>query len=113
MQNKVADEIESIIIEGLKKFFGNKVDNIIICESTDIPYTMVGIEFEVYKYFNVRFNYDRGSFGCAIINGNHGIGIESDNEWFEKTDMDNYFEELKLKIELRIPDKFLKYNGWI
>ena len=112
MQNKKAEQIEDIIIEGFKNKFGDKVNNIHILESTDIPYTMISLEFEMYNYFNLRFNYDRGSFGCCIINGKYGIGLKNSQEWFDKADLEIFFEDLKEQIELRIPDKFLEYHGW-
>ena len=107
-----AKYIEDFIISELDKRFQDRVDDFTVTESTDTPYTMVSIEFKMYNYFYVIFNYDRGSFGCAIINGEHGIDLESSEKWFDKADFDNFFSDLKEQIELRIPDKYLEYYGW-
>lgn len=107
-----ANKIEEILTNGLKSTFGNKIDNISICECTDVPHTMVAIEFEAYKYFNVRLNFDRGRFGCSIINGKYGIRLESSEKWFEEADLDKFFSDIKSELEVRIPDKFLaRYNA--
>lgn len=112
MQDSSAEVIENTIIEGINTIFAGKIGTINIVESTDIPYTMVGIEFEAYKYFIVRFNYDRGSFGCCIINGDYGIALESTEKWFDKADMLKFYSDIKEQLELRIPDKFLAHYGW-
>lgn len=107
-----ASKVQEILLNGLKVTFKKKVDNITICESTDVPHTMVSIEFEAYKYFNVRLNYDRGRFGCAIINGKYGIRLESSEKWIEKADINKFFSDIKKELELRIPDKYLnKYES--
>lgn len=111
MQNN-AEKIEEFIITELKNRFNEKVDNFVISESTDIPYTMTSIVFRMYKYFHVRFNYDRGRFACVIINGEYGINIETSEKWFEEADFDKFFRDLQEQIELRIPDKFLAHYGW-
>ena len=111
MQNN-AEKIEEFIITELKNRFNGKVDNFVISESTDIPYTMTSIVFRMYKYFHVRFNYDRGRFACVIINGEYGINIETSEKWFEEADFDKFFGDLQEQIELRIPDKFLAHYGW-
>lgn len=108
-----AKNIEDFIITELENRFKGKVEDFVISGSTDTPYTMTSIVFRMYNYFHVRFNYDRGRFGCSIINGEYGISIESSEKWFDKADFDKFFKDLKEQIELRIPDKFLKNNGWI
>jgi hypothetical protein len=112
MQDKKADKILTIIINELKNNLGDKVDNICVEECKDEPYTIIGIEFEAYKYFYIRLNYDRGRFGCCIINGSHGISLNSSEEWFDKADLYKFFNDLKEDLEYRIPDKFLIKNKW-
>ncbi|WP_240628620.1 hypothetical protein [Bacillus salacetis] len=107
-----AETIEDFIIEELKKRFHEKVENFVISNSTDIPYTMTSIVFKMYNYFHVRFNYDRGSFGCSIVNGEYGISIDSSETWFDQADFDKFFSDLQKQIELRIPNKFLEHHGW-
>ncbi len=106
-----ANKIVEILTNGLKSTFGCKIDNISICECTDVPHTMIAIEFEAYKYFNVRLNFDRGRFGCSIINGKYGVRLESSEKRFEEADLDKFFSDIKTELEVRIPDKYLaRYN---
>ncbi|WP_027088434.1 hypothetical protein [Cohnella panacarvi] len=107
-----AENIEDFIITELSNRFDGKVENFVISGSTDIPYTMTSIVCKMYKYFYIRFNYDRGRFGCSIINGEYGVSIESSEKWFDEADFDKFFKDLQEQIELRIPDKFLEYYGW-
>lgn len=104
----MADEI----IAMLKNYFGEKIDDFAISGATDIPYTMFSIEFRLYNYFPIIFNYDRGRFGCAISYGGNGIGLESSQKWYDEADMNIFLKELEEQIELRIPDKFLIHYGW-
>lgn len=107
----LANDIQVTVLTKLKETFNSKVDNFRICESTDLPYTMLSIEFEAYQYFLVRFNFDRGRFGCSIINGNYGFPLESSEKWFEEANLDKFFSDIKFELEVRIPDKFLaRYN---
>ena len=89
------------------------MNDIVIEVSTDTPYTMVEIRFQVYNYFIIGFGYDRGSIGCCIRNGEYGIGLESTEEWFDKADLNKFFSDIVEDIESRIPDKFLKKKGWL
>lgn len=66
----------------------------------------------MYDYYNVILNYDRGRFGCHIMCGNKKIPLKNSRKWYDKADMNTFFKELQEQLELRIPDKFLKYNGW-
>lgn len=77
-----------------------------------MPYVMFNIRFTMYKYFHVIFNFNRGAFGCVLINGDIGIDLESSQQWNDKAEMDVFLKELKQEIELRIPDKFLEYHSW-
>lgn len=71
------------------------------------------IEFEAYNYFALILNYDRGSFGCAIIAGERGIGIDNSQKWYDKDKLSLFLHDLKEDLESRIPDKFLQRNGWL
>lgn len=44
--------------------------------------------------------------------GNKKIPLKNSRKWYDKADMNTFFKELQEQLELRIPDKFLKYNGW-
>ena len=112
MQNKGYEEIIKEVKFGFKEHFGEKISSFSVFGQTDTPYTMFNMQFTLYNFFNISFNYDRGAFGCSIINGELGIGLKNSQKWYDKADMDVFFKELEQQIELRIPDKFLEYYGW-
>ena len=110
LQSKGYHVIKSEIKKALKSHFGNRIGTTF--EQTDHPYTMFSIQFQMYNYFNVILNYDRGAFGCAIVAGDVGIRLDNSQKWYDKVDMNVFLQELQQQLELRIPDKFLEYNGW-
>lgn len=112
LQNKNSETISDEIINRLGDYFQKKIDDFMISEMTDTPYTMFGIEFVMYKYFNIVLNYDRGRFGCSIINGNRFLPLENSQKWYDKLDMNTFLKELEEQIKLRIPDKYLEFYGW-
>ncbi|MEI3604977.1 hypothetical protein SPD48_04675 [Pseudogracilibacillus sp. SE30717A] len=112
MQNNSCETIIDDLIENLESYFDEKVEDFVILDKTNVPYVMFNIRFTMYKYFNVILNYDRGAYGCAIINGDLGIDLENSQQWYDIADMDVFLQELEQQIELRIPDKFLEYHGW-
>lgn len=112
MQNNNAKEMAKDFLKNLRKYFDNKVEGFLIYSITDEPYKMFSIKFTAYKYFIIIFNYDRGRFGCSISYGEDGIALTSSQEWYDTADMNIFFKEIQEQIELRIPDKFLEFNGW-
>ncbi len=112
MQNNNAEETAKDFLKRLRNHFGNRVEGFAIYSITDQPYKMFSIKFTAYFYFKIIFNYDRGRFGCSISYGEDGIALTSSQEWYDKADMNIFFRELEQQIELRIPDKFLKFHGW-
>ena len=60
----------------------------------------------------IQLNYEKGSFGCCIVTGEMGVGLDNSQQWWDKADFDIFFKELKEEIELRIPDKYLIAKGW-
>src|SRR5699024_4322503 len=112
LKSKRSNCIKSEIKKALKSHFGNTIGSFTTFEQTNHPYTMFSIQFQMYNYFNVILNYDRGAFGCAIITGDVGIRLDSSQKWYDKADMNVFLQELQQQLELRIPDKFLEYNGW-
>src|SRR5699024_8838677 len=113
LQNNRYDLIQNEIINSLDEFFKDRITSgYTVLEETDIPYTMFSMQFQMYNYFNVIFNYDRGAFGCAIVTGDMGIGLDSSQKWYDKADMNVFLQEIQQQLELRITDKFLEYNSW-
>jgi len=112
LQNKTSDVLIDELIDILENYFKEKIEDFVVIEKTDQPYTMFSMRFNMYQNFNVILNYDRGAFGCAIINGDFGIDLENSQQWYDKADMDIFCKELEQQLELRIPDKFLEYHGW-
>lgn len=112
LQNKGYETIKNEMKKALKAHFKDQIGSFTIFEQTDTPYTMFSMQFQMYKYFNVILNYDRGAFGCAIVAGDEGIGLDNSQQWYDKADMNIFLKELQQQLELRIPDKFLEYNGW-
>lgn len=112
LENNKSEIISGEIIYILDKYFGERLEDYAIDDMTDIPYTMFSISFKAYNYFIIYLNYDRGRFGCAIEQGDKGIGLKNSQKWYDKTDMNIFLKELEEQIELRIPDKFLEYHGW-
>jgi len=112
LPNKTGKLISREIMKKLDEYFREKVGGFVISVETDTPYITFKIEFVMYKYFNVVLNYDRGSFGCSIINGSKFVQLDNSQKWYDEADINLFFKELEQQIELRIPDKFLKYHGW-
>ncbi|SDZ50599.1 hypothetical protein SAMN05421736_11532 [Evansella caseinilytica] len=112
MQNKNSETISDEIIDKLSEYYQKGIDDFAVLRATDSPYTMFQIEFVMYKYFNIVLNYDRGRFGCSILNGNKYLPLENSQKWYDKADMNVFLKELDEQIKLRIPDKFLEFYGW-
>jgi hypothetical protein len=114
LQLNETQKMASDFIDQMISKFGEKMKNFIIQDVTDNPnHRAFSITFEMYNYFNVILNYGRGHFGCAIINGDHhGVSLKNSQEWWDEADFNIFFKELEKEIELRIPEKYLKANGW-
>ena len=112
MQKNKSIDIAKNIIRSAKGLLGDKINNIAIFNVTDEPYNMFSIKCTMYNYFIFQFNYDRGSIGGAIVLGDDAIPLSSTMEWEEDCDFSKYWKEIDNQIKLRIPDKYLKANGW-
>lgn len=111
-KNKGYKMISEELMNALDDYFGDRLDCFVVSNQMDTPHTEFRIEFEMYKFFNVVLEYDRGCFGCSIQSGEVLIGLENSQEWYDTADMKKFLKELEFQLELRIPDKFLKYHGW-
>lgn len=67
----------------------------------------------IYNYFVLVFNYDRGHFGCNIVCGDDAIALPNDIEWDNDCDFAAFWKNVDEQIRLRIPDKYLQAYGWL
>ncbi|WP_430535973.1 hypothetical protein [Listeria rocourtiae] len=113
MQLNKSELLASKISDELKERLGDRISSAFsFSRLQEEPWIEFSVEFEAYNFFNIILNYDRGAFGCAIVNGDLGIALPNSQEWYDQADMSIFCEELQKQLELRIPDKFLEYNGW-
>ena len=113
MQLNETHEMAMNLNNNIKDYFGNRVGNFVIMNVNDDPnHREFTIEFLAYKYFYITLNYEKGRFGCGIQTGKHYISLDNSQKWYEKTDFNIFFKELKEELELRIPDKYLEAKGW-
>src|SRR5699024_12777822 len=76
LQNNRYDLIQNEIITSLDECFKDRITSgYTELEETDIPYTMFSMQFHMYNYFNVIFNYDRGTSGCTSDIAYMAIGL--------------------------------------
>ncbi|MBQ8166723.1 MAG: hypothetical protein IJZ96_06785 [Lachnospiraceae bacterium] len=113
MQRNSAHEIAKNIIRAAKELLGERINNITVYNITDEPYKMFNIKCTLYNYFVLIFNYDRGHFGCNIVFGEDAVPIISSMEWDDGCDFKAYWDGINEEIRLRIPDKYLKAQGWL
>lgn len=100
--------------EKLKEYFENKIGTFTLSNHRNIPYPEFSLEFELYNFYNIILNYDRGRFGCAILySESRGAGLPNSQQWYDKADLDIFVRELDEEIRLGIPDKYLKHYGWL
>lgn len=99
----------------IRKVLPGRVSTTEIYDVVDVPNRHeFKIKFVAYDYFVVIFQYELGIIGCAIECGkNHYLSLVDGQHCFSEVNLDEYFEEVKKNLELRIPDKFLKAKGWL
>ena len=112
LRNTGYEKIMDEFMKALKNHFGDRISSFKVIEQTDTPIIYFRFEFSMYKYFSVVFDFERTRFGCAILVGSRAVGLENSQEWYDNFKMKTFLKELQEQIELRIPDKFLEYNGW-
>lgn len=114
MQNKSIDEMTDIFIDMMMKYMDNRVRNFIVEDIYDDKNNRTfTVKYIAYNYFELKFNYDKGLINSYIRLGDRHINLNISQEWWEKTDLEQYIIELKNELELRIPDKYLKAKGWL
>ena len=113
MQKNSAKEIAKEFIGSMKSVFGRGVEGISLHDVSDVPFQQFSVNFVLYDYFPMQFNYDRGRFGCCICFGERAIPIKTSFEWNDGNIYDEYWKEIAYEIKLRIPDKYLAAKGWM
>ena len=100
----------------IREVFGDKVDTIAAYDIVEDPnHQMFKLNFAAYDYFWIQFNYDNDLCGFSIVlNDQFSVSLEDEMRSYMGThDWEAYLKEIMAKIELRIPDKFLKAKGWL
>ncbi|HEL9633525.1 TPA: hypothetical protein U0K44_000335 [Streptococcus suis] len=100
----------------IRAVFGDKMDSSAIYDVVDNPnHRAFKINFAAYDYFWVQFNYEKDLCGFSIVlNDQFSVSLEDKMRSYMGThDWEAYLKEIMAKIELRIPDKFLKAKGWL
>ena len=113
MQNKDYKIIVNEIEEIMKNYFQEKIGSFALSRQRNEPYVEFSLEFNIYNFYHIFLNYDRGCFGCAISYGGKGIPLKNSQKWYEEADLNIFVAELDKEIRLRIPNKFLEYYGWL
>ena len=111
MQDKIISRMADEIVDKLIEKFENTMTNFVIYDvNNDLNHKAFKIDFTAYNYFNCTIGYDMGRLAITLQTGKYSISLV--NGWYEKTDFDIFFKELKEELELRIPDKYLEAKGW-
>ncbi len=102
------------ISEALRRVFSDRIDGISVYDIVEAPnHRAFKIKFCAYNYFILVFNYERDIIGISIDTGSQPIRLSKVKKTYSGGGLEEYLEEIKQEIELRIPDKFLKANGWL
>ena len=112
-EEMTAQELAEYIIQSTKDFFGNKSTSFKLEHADDVPWKVFSFIFTAYRKFPMRFSYERGAFGYVICEGKFGYKIPSSVEWYKAYLMNQILSDTKRDLELRLPDEYLKENGWI
>lgn len=99
-------------VDLFKDYFGDKMEIVDIRDFTDGDCVKFTIDFLMYKYIDIKLEYDRGIFSCSIINSKSYIQLKSSQDFYERANMKLFFKEIDQQIRLRIPDKFLTHYEW-
>jgi len=111
-----AQETLDYIMNKTKVFFQDRVESFKVDKFMDSTWPEFGFTFRAYKKFDMRLGYDRGSYGFVICDGEYGYRIPSNVQWYnnnENNNIDTLLRDTKHDLELRLPDEYLKENGWL
>lgn len=99
----------------IREVFTDKVDTITAYDINDEPNRHTfKLNFRVYNFAGVKFQYENDFFEIYLfLNGEEGLLLSKPNgRYSETSDWDTYLKEIMVKIELYIPEKYLKAKGW-
>ena len=111
---KGAAEHAHRVVRALRDILGTRVSRLTVQDLVDSDgHVEFSVVFEIYNYFPVRFNYDRGSFGFAIVHGERGVSITpAGGHWPPLSELPLVLRHLDREIRSRIPYGFLESHGW-
>ncbi|HFR3425706.1 TPA: hypothetical protein ACHU7U_000918 [Streptococcus suis] len=116
MQLNNMDRLAMELCDKIEAIFGDRAGTISIYDIVEDPnHRAFKINFAAYDYFWVQFNYEKDLCGFSIVlNDQFSVSLEDKMRSYMGThDWEAYLKEIMAKIELRIPDKFLKAKGWL
>ncbi|BAJ74804.1 hypothetical protein MTES_1840 [Microbacterium testaceum StLB037] len=113
LSDKPAVDLAREFVSAFRGFFGDRVGRFSVKDIVDGDgHTEFSVLFDIYAFFPLRFNFDRGAFGFSIDYGERGISVEPVTGWPEFTDLSLVATELDREIRMRIPERFLEDRGW-
>lgn len=108
------EELESLarkVMKQITECFGEKVNTVCVYPIEDESHEKIKLEFTLYNYFVIEFQYDHGEISCGIMYGENKVTLPNNPKRYEKLDMNLFFTEMEKEIALRIPDKYLEAYG--
>jgi hypothetical protein len=102
--------LASRVIAGLKSHFAGTARLFMVKDlQEDQSLIAFSITFEIYDFYAMIFNYDRGFYGFAITYGTRGVDVlGADDVPGGIDDLPAIAAELDRRVRLRIPDKYLE-----
>jgi hypothetical protein len=101
------------ITQIFREHFGDKITHDFeVVKRTEGDNPELEFEFDVYRYFTVKFILRERKFKVALASGDYWIDINSSQDDFQTADFDSFADEIMMLIELRIPGKYLEYYEW-
>ena len=101
------------LVKEVQNYFTNKAKDFVTEILFEEPFLLFSIYFKLYDYYFITINYENGSIGAGILNGNYIMGIETNKKDLnDEIPLSDFMKEIDTEIQLRIPDKFLEAKGW-
>ena len=110
MENRTIEEMEDLLIDEFVKFWGNRVKDFVVSNSTDVPYRMLNIEFTLYNYILIRIILEHNSVFFSDVS--KGICLNLLPIAIDVCEVSRCLKEIDSEVRLRIPDKYLRAKGW-